>query len=81
MKVLEISLGLESVIALLPTGAGKSLTYQLSAILQPGITLIIDPLKSLMLDQVKSLRNLGLTQPHLLTPLLMLKKNETERML
>lgn len=58
-EILERSLGLKSVIALLPTGAGKSLTYQISTILQPGITLVVDPLKSLMLDQVNSLKKLG----------------------
>jgi len=48
---------LDSVIALLPTGAGKSLTYQLSALLQPGITLVVDPIKALMRDQDQNLRN------------------------
>jgi len=45
----------ESVIALLPTGAGKSITYQLSAILQNGIVIVVDPIKSLMKDQVDNL--------------------------
>jgi ATP-dependent DNA helicase RecQ len=45
----------ESVIGLLPTGGGKSLTYQISAFLQPGITLAVDPIKSLMKDQVHGL--------------------------
>lgn len=48
------------VIGLLPTGGGKSLTYQLAALLQPGVTLIVDPLKSLMKDQYDGLIKNGI---------------------
>ncbi|WP_457558305.1 DEAD/DEAH box helicase [Candidatus Harpocratesius sp.] len=60
VNILKKTLSLENVIALLPTGAGKSLTYQLSALLQPGIVLIVDPLKSLMRDQNDNLKAAGL---------------------
>jgi len=60
VNILRRSLKQENVIALLPTGAGKSLTYQLSALLQPGIVLIVDPLKSLMKDQNDNLKIAGL---------------------
>ena len=58
LPILNNSLLCKSVIGLLPTGGGKSLTYQLSALLQPGICLVIDPIRSLMKDQVDGmLRN------------------------
>ncbi|MDM1543897.1 DEAD/DEAH box helicase [Empedobacter sp. 189-2] len=44
------------VIGLLPTGGGKSLTYQIPILLQPSISIIVDPIKSLMEDQVRVLR-------------------------
>ncbi len=55
LPILHRALKAQSVIGLLPTGGGKSLTYQIAALLQPGITLIIDPIKSLMKDQYDNL--------------------------
>ena len=46
-------------IVLLPTGGGKSIIYQLSSLLSPGITLVIDPLVSLIEDQIRGLNDYG----------------------
>jgi len=52
----------EDVIGLLPTGAGKSLPFQLSAMCGPGLTLVVSPLIALMRDQVEQLLNRGIRQ-------------------
>ena len=60
LPILNKALQLKSVIGLLPTGGGKSLTYQLAAMLQPAVTLVVDPLKGLMKDQYDGLLNTGI---------------------
>lgn len=57
LPILSRALSDKTTIGLLPTGGGKSLTYQLSCMLQPGVSIIVDPLVSLMVDQVRGLRD------------------------
>ena len=47
------------VLGIMPTGAGKSICYQVPSLVLPGITLVISPLISLMMDQVKALNQAG----------------------
>ena len=59
-KIVEAILANRDVLAIMPTGAGKSICYQIPALMLPGITLVISPLISLMQDQVKALNDAGI---------------------
>ena len=57
--IVRATLGGRDVLALLPTGGGKSLCYQLPALLRPGLTVVISPLIALMKDQVDAMTATG----------------------
>ncbi len=65
LKVLGPLLSGRNVLAVLPTGAGKSLCYQVPALLGDGLTLVVSPLISLMQDQVGTLRRRGIAAAYL----------------
>jgi len=58
--IIEDVLAGRDVLCVMPTGAGKSLCFQLPAVVQKGLTLVVSPLISLMADQVQQLRDGGL---------------------
>ena len=58
-EIVDALLAGEDLLAVMPTGGGKSLCYQLPAVMQPGLTLVVSPLIALMDNQVAQLRLLG----------------------
>src|ERR1700751_5827079 len=58
-EIIRDALAGRDVFALLPTGGGKSLCFQLPALLRPGLTLVISPLIALMKDQVDAMQAAG----------------------
>ena len=64
-QVIETLLAGRSALALFPTGAGKSLCYQLPSLLMDGLTVVISPLIALMKDQVEVLQSRGIAAARL----------------
>ena len=63
-QIVQRLLAGQDVLAVMPTGAGKSICYQVPALLLPGITLVVSPLVSLMKDQVGALVQAGVFLLH-----------------
>ena len=62
-EILEHTMNGNNTIGILPTGGGKSLIYQLSSLLEPKMTLVVDPINSLIKDQIDGLRKkFGITR-------------------
>lgn len=59
-QIITSLLNYNDTLAIMPTGAGKSLCFQIPALLLPGVTLVVSPLISLMKDQVDALGSLGI---------------------
>ena len=60
-EIVEAVVRDENVLAIMPTGGGKSLCFQLPALMREGVTVVISPLIALMRDQVRGLREAGVS--------------------
>lgn len=68
--VIDALLSGRDALAVMPTGAGKSMCYQIPALMLDGITVVVSPLISLMKDQVNALIQSGVRAAYLTRPLL-----------
>ena len=59
-EIIEDVLSGRDTLCVMPTGAGKSLCFQLPAVVRGGLTIVISPLISLMADQARQLKQLGI---------------------
>lgn len=78
-EIVEHVLQGNDALVLMPTGGGKSLCYQLPAMLKPGLALVVSPLISLMKDQVDSLKANGIPAAFLNSSLSMAEEGEVLR--
>ncbi|MGB3507784.1 MAG: DNA helicase RecQ [Microcoleaceae cyanobacterium] len=79
-QIIETALQQKDLLIVMPTGGGKSLCFQLPALLKPGLTIVVSPLISLMQDQVESLQDNGIAATFLNSSLgaTETRKRETE---
>ncbi len=79
--IIERVLNGQDALVIMPTGGGKSLCYQIPALIQPGVAIVVSPLISLMQDQVETLRQLGVRAAFLNSSLTRTEQRVVERQL
>ena len=79
LSIIRAVLEGKDTLAIMPTGGGKSICYQVPALYLDGITLVISPLISLMQDQVMNLKELGIEACFLNSSLTQSERNEAQR--
>ncbi len=80
-EIVEHMLSGHDALILMPTGGGKSLTYQLPALMMPGVTVVISPLIALMQDQVDRLQANGIAATFINSTLGSVERSQRERAL
>jgi ATP-dependent DNA helicase RecQ len=78
-KIIENALADRDLLVIMPTGGGKSLCFQLPALLKPGLMIVISPLIALMQDQVDALQDNGIGATYLNSSLSFLEVQEREK--
>jgi Superfamily II DNA helicase len=79
-EIVEAALQKRDMMIVMPTGGGKSLCFQLPALLKPGLTVVVSPLIALMQDQVEALQDNGIGATFLNSTLSSLRKPDRAKL-